>query len=203
MSPVTGMPTQCYFDVVLVPLPTWIYIALGLVIFPLVLRGLLADKLHRMTYKRHWHRIVHLTLYYFFIAVIILMESVEVGRLEQINYGIGLLPFVYVGCLLAAAQHLTRHAWGRLLGWQVASVIFWAMSIAVAVAKIVALNKLPDTEEYRRDSGPYSVFHQLNDINILMAFYIILLITEITLLLWKPWGATTRTHVVEEVGQKA
>jgi len=195
------MPTQCYFDTILVPLPTWLLIAL-LLIFSLALRAPLDAKAKRWTYKRRWHRVVHLVVYYFFIAVVLLMESVEVARLAQINFGLGLIPFVYVGCVIAAAGQATKGLGHRLRGWQVANAVFWAASLAVSVAKVAALNALPRDEAYRREEGPYGVSHQVTDLTILIAFYALLFVYEIALLFSTPWSESVGHQPAGQLEQK-
>jgi hypothetical protein len=187
-SPVTGLATQCYFDIVLVPLPTWIFMALALAVFPLAVPAPLYQSLHHRPYKRRWHRILNLAGYYGAIAVVVLMQSVEVAGLARINFGLGLVPVVYVGCALAAALQATKGLWGRLRGWEFANILFWFLSFIISIVKLAALSKLPSTEAFRRENGSYGVSHQINDIAIMLVFYIVLAALEIGLLFCKPWS---------------
>ena len=176
------LPTQCFFDVILVPLPTWILIVL-VAIFPLIFR-------HPVTGRdrpvRRWLRIVLLVLYYFAIAVIVLMESVEVARFATTNLGVGLVPFVYAGCVVAGALQATGGLRGVLRGWQVAAFLFWVLSLCITTVKAAALAKFnKDGPEWRNDTA-YSVDHQITDLVILVIFYAIAGILEVVLLVVRP-----------------
>ena len=114
------LPTHCFFDVVLVPLPTWIFVVL-LAVFPLAFRQPVTGRDRPV---RRWLRILLLVIYFFSIGVIVLMESVEVARLAQVDLGLGLVPAVYAGCVVAAALQATRGLRGLARGWQVAALLF-------------------------------------------------------------------------------
>jgi hypothetical protein len=201
-STFTGMPTQCFIDVILVPLPTWVLIALAFVILPATLRTAITEKLKRGVYKKRWHRILHLSFYYFFILAIAIIESVEVARLAQINLGVGLIPFVYVGCAAIAGLQATHGLWGRLHGWQIASVMFWVMSCAISLVKRIALSRLSKEEAFRREEGPYSVSHQTTNVAIMMAFYAGLIGHEIGLVFSMPWSESVRHQSIGQAEQK-
>jgi hypothetical protein len=162
-----------------------------------------SHKVTRRAYKRRWQRILHLSIYYFFIVVIILMESVEIAGLARIEFGIGLLPFVYAGCIGCATHQATKGLWGKMKSWEVINVVFWVMSLAITVAKMVALGKLSNDEMYRRDEGSYAISHQITDIAVLIGFYAALFGLEIGLIFCKPWSETMRGQLVERVEQKA
>ncbi|KAK3939083.1 hypothetical protein QBC46DRAFT_154069 [Diplogelasinospora grovesii] len=179
----SGLPTQCYFDTVLVPLPTWILLV-ALVVCHFIFPASLAGR-SRATTKR-WVRIVLLTLYYFFIGVIILMESVEVSRLVQIDIGVGLIPFVYAGCLVAGVMQATEGVRGRIRGWQVANLLFWVLSLCITAVKVTAVNKFGSDGPLARNDTAYPIIHQANDLNILIAFYALLTGLEVVLLFVRP-----------------
>lgn len=191
------LPTQCFFDSVLVPLPAWIYFAL------LLLLGVVGatrkakppyapiSPMVRARPTARWLRVTTLVLYYFFIAVVVLMQTVELARLVQIEYGVGLLPFVYAGCVVAAAMQATRGFGGRLPGWQVAGLVFWAAGFVMAVLKLAALNKIGTEGPYARNDGSYPTIHQITDIVILVAFYPLTFCVELALLFQAPWKRST------------
>lgn len=93
------IPTTCFVDVVLIPLPVWI----ALLVLPVLV---FAPKRERKTAysnytgdardaapRRSWLRKTAIAIYYILIICNILMQTLEIVRLSLIHYGIGLLPF--------------------------------------------------------------------------------------------------------------
>lgn len=176
----------------LVPLPTWIYFALLVVLFALTASmansstRTLPSCLPRQRPTKRWVRIATLVAYYFSIGVLVLMHTVEIARLAQIKYGVGLLPFVYAGCAVAAVMQGTKGLWGRVGGWQAANCMLWIGGLVMAAIKVAAVGKMGTTGPYAREDGPYSTPHQINDLIILIAFYALTLSLEIGLMLQAP-----------------
>jgi hypothetical protein len=197
-SPITSLPTQCYFDTILIPLPTWILVLLAFIIFPIFIRRDFVKQFPGWQVKKRWWRIALHTVYYFCIAVVMLMESVEIARLVQIEYGIGLLPFVYAGCVIAAVLQASSRGCERLQGWQIANLLFWILSLAVTSVKLASLGRLSMTSEFRRDETVYSIPHQVNDLAIEVAFFAILAGLEVGLMLQKSLTPTPSAGVHSE-----
>jgi len=172
------LPTQCLFDAVLVPLPTWILMAL-LAVFALIFRTSLAGP--RRASPRCWARTAALVIYYFSIGVVILMETVEIARLARAGLGIGLLAFVYVGCLAAIAAQATDGGKRALAGWQLASLVFWALGLCITSAKHAALGKFGTSGRFARVGSAYPVADQLTDLMVLLISYALLVGVEVAL----------------------
>ena len=163
-------------------MPTWLFLVL-LAVFPLAFRRHVTGRDRPV---RRWLRILLLVVYFFAIAVVVLMESVEVARLAQVELGLGLVPVVYAGCVVAAALQATRGLRGILKGWQVASLLFWVVSLCITTVKAAALAKFNKDGPEWRNGGAYSVDHQITDLVILVIFYAIAGILEIVLLVVRP-----------------
>jgi hypothetical protein len=111
--------------------------------------------------------------YYFCIIIIILMQSIELARLVELDLGIGLIPVVYAGCLIAAIVHGTDSFRGKLVFGKFANLCFWLATIAVAGTKATAIHKFGrDVEEnpLARHDTAYSIDHQITDLVILAIF---------------------------------
>ncbi|TVY53107.1 hypothetical protein LSUE1_G010173, partial [Lachnellula suecica] len=146
-SPLSSpIPTTCFTDTIIIPLPIW----LALFLLPL----LLALSLHhrkanfdpstahlRSTHAKNWAFILVQTIYYVLIICNILMQTLEIVRLELIHFGIGLLPFTYVGLLLGALLHFSEGVRGRVRGWVALNAVLWLGGMAVCVVKVVGLVK--------------------------------------------------------------
>ncbi|KAK8130949.1 hypothetical protein PG984_007387 [Apiospora sp. TS-2023a] len=219
------IPTQCFFDAVLVPMPTWIFLlSLPTMVLVSWWRRRRGGRVNNYLYPRSspypfplsggsgggnntntnnmrrypttnrqsvatlLKRLLPSLGYYGAIAVIILMESVEIVQLERASLGIGFLPFVYAGAVSAALLRLTDRLWlgsrthrsrsaaflsDALSPFWVASVFLWTCSAAVTATKTIALvtglglGGTPNS----RDETPYPVFHQFVDLVILTVFY--------------------------------
>ncbi|ORY61303.1 uncharacterized protein BCR38DRAFT_439825 [Pseudomassariella vexata] len=172
------LPTQCFFDVVLAPLPTWIYLC-SILLFLSPGWSRIPRPASTSSSPRPWVRRVLASVYYFLISVIVLMESVEIARLIIADLGIGTLPFVYVGCLLAVLLQATDGGWRRLRGWWAASIMFWTAGAVVTALKFVALTKF--TGILAREETLYPVEHQFTDLVVLMIFYGFLVGAEVAM----------------------
>lgn len=225
------LPTQCFFDTVLVPMPTWIFLfSLPAMVLVTWWRRRRSGRVNNYLYPRSspcpfplsgggggggsstndtytnsnntrryptTNRQSSTTLlkrllpplgYYGTIAVVLLMQSVEIVQLERASLGIGLLPFAYAGAVCAALLRLTDRLWlgtgihrnpvtafvsDALSPFWVASVFLWTGSAAVAATKTIAmvtglgLRGTPNS----RDETPYPVVHQFVDLVILTVFY--------------------------------
>ncbi|OLN85252.1 hypothetical protein CCHL11_04241 [Colletotrichum chlorophyti] len=185
------LPSTCFFDVIIIPLPAWIRIAITFALFHFLVPHIIVDKLKRYSVKKEWQRHAQLSVYYFCILVVVLMQILEIARLVSIRYALGLLPFVFVGCGLCAAMQATRGAKGKIRNWQPANVIFWAMSIAVNIIKILSIQRASMRfPEFRRAGTNYPTTHEIQDVAVIVGFYFLLLINEIALMFQKTWEET-------------
>ncbi|KXH69555.1 hypothetical protein CSAL01_10435 [Colletotrichum salicis] len=127
------LPTTCFADVVVVPLATWTYLVVLLIVLPLCLRSLrtsasastlsshtaeaftTGDKVAVSTSASTSIPVtkspsvaikIASIIYYILIVATLAMVSLEIARLIVAQLGIGLLPFTYVGILAALALHV-------------------------------------------------------------------------------------------------
>ncbi|KAK8084627.1 hypothetical protein PG997_005898 [Apiospora hydei] len=236
------LPTQCFFDSVLAPMPTFLFlVSLPTMVivswwrrrrrggrinnylyprsspypFPLTnggnsdsgggsgsgsrnantLRRYPTTTTDRQSVATLLKRLLPSLGYYGAVAVILLMQSVEIVQLERASLGIGLLPVVYAGPAGAALLRLTEGQWRRgahhrggrrltssllseaLSPFWVASLFLWTGSAAVTATKTIALATglglldRDDRAPLSRADTPYPVVHQFVDLVILTAFY--------------------------------
>ncbi|KAI0127135.1 hypothetical protein BJ170DRAFT_624358 [Xylariales sp. AK1849] len=199
-------PTQCFFDTVLVPLPTVLYL-ISLPVLFLVARksanGRSARRSHRASsgastsapYRPlppsssfltrlgdHWRHYLITSLYYFFIVVITLMETIEIARLSLAKLGVGLLPLVYVGLAAAVVLQATDGARGRLgKHYWAATAGFWASGLVITGVKIAAVAEMGIfgsatqgvwSQHLARVGSMYPVADQFTDLVVLGVFYL-------------------------------
>ncbi|EFQ30333.1 hypothetical protein CGRA01v4_00239 [Colletotrichum graminicola] len=185
------LPSMCFFDTILVPLPAWIRLVVTFALFHFVVRVLIVEKIKRYAVKKEWQRHAQLSFYYFSILVVFLMEILEMARLVGLRFAIGLIPFVFAGCGVSAAMQATRGAKGRIRNWQPANVIFWIMSVAITILKILTIQRSSmRSPEFRRMGSDYPTTHQVQDLAIIAGFYFLLLVNEIALMFQKTWEET-------------
>ncbi|KAI1846032.1 hypothetical protein JX265_000956 [Neoarthrinium moseri] len=179
------LPTQCFFDTVVVPLPTWLYLLSIPALWALTPRRS-RDSRRRppraswaSTWRAQWKRLALFAAYYFVVGVLALMQSVEVVSLAKARLGVGLLPFAYAGLLAAAALQATDGAFRRVRGYWAASSAFWVAGAAVTGLKIAGVVGLGLTGPLAREDGPYGTRHQFTDLVILGAFYVLAIVAEV------------------------
>ncbi|KAF6840276.1 hypothetical protein CPLU01_01300 [Colletotrichum plurivorum] len=195
------LPSMCFFDTIIIPLPAWIRIGITFAFFHFVVPVLIVDKIKRYQVKKEWQRHAQLSFYYFSILVVFLMEAMEIARLAQIRYAIGLLPFVFAGCGVSAAMQATRGAKGRIRNWQVANIIFWIMSVAVTIIKILTIQRSSmRSPEFRRMNTDYPTTHQVQDLAVIAAFYFLLFVNEVALFFQKTWEETVNAENIKRLG---
>lgn len=177
-----GLPSQCFFDTILVPLPTWIFI-LALPVVGLIRTRVPSTQVLHANVRRAWIRSGTLGLYYFCVFAIVLMESIEIGRLAKADMGIGLLPFVYVACALAVVTCAMDARVARALGWErgwwhEATALFCAMSGIISTVKTIAVEALDGTA---RLNTAYPVSDQYTDLVVLSVLYFVLLLVVVVM----------------------
>ncbi|KAK2074703.1 hypothetical protein P8C59_008889 [Phyllachora maydis] len=167
------LPTQWFFDTILVPLPTWLSLALVLLVS--VLRrspGIHAHDVRaegRPRHSQHGICLVCAGLCYVVIFVVVLMETIEIARDAPCGLGRHLVPRVYPG-------------------WELANGVLWLTSLVVTVLKLGSLraNFLGNGPFLAREGTAYPVSDQVADLGVLVAAYIVLLGLEIVLVFSGP-----------------
>jgi hypothetical protein len=177
-----GVPSQCFFDTILVPLPTWVLI-LTLPIVGLIRTKVPPTQVLHANVRRAWVRSGTLGLYYFCIFGIVLMESIEIGRLALADMGVGLLPFVYVACALCVILCAMDVRIAGVLGWQrgwwhEAVALFCAISGIISTGKTIAVEALDGAA---RMNTPYPVSDQYTDLVVLSVLYFLLLLVVVAM----------------------
>ncbi|KAG8169424.1 hypothetical protein KVR01_000169 [Diaporthe batatas] len=177
-----GLPSQCFFDTVLAPLPTWVLIV-ALAALGLIRTRVPPTEVLHSNVRRRWVRSGTVGLYYFCIFAIALMESIEIGRLAKADMGVGLLPFVYVACALCVVMCAMDFRIAAALGWnrgwwQEGVALFGAISGIVSTMKTIAVEAL--------DAGPrlntaYPVSDQYTDLLVLAVLYFVLLLVVVVM----------------------
>lgn len=171
-----NLPTTCFLDVIVVPLPIWLYLLTTPLLIALYLRDRKA-RASRDDCSGAKSRVAKAmaVVYYILIVAMLAMESLEIARLSIAHLGIGLLPFIYVGVLTACAVHAfmtTRLARG-------ASALFW---VALAVVMAVKLSALVEEEGRRERVGVaanYPLGDQVTDIGVMIGVEVVLAVLEI------------------------
>ena len=170
-----NLPTTCFLDVIVVPLPTWLF----LLTTPLIALNFRHRKARSLRddgsgAKSRVAKAIAV-LYYILVFAMLAMESLEIARLSVAHLGIGLLPFTYIGVLTACAIHAfvtTRLAKG-------ASALFW---VALAAAMAVKLSTLVKEEGRRERIGvaaKYPLGDQVTDNGVMVGVEVVLAALEI------------------------
>jgi len=109
------------------------------------------------------------------------MEILEIVRLELLKFGIGLIPFTFVGLLLGALLHHTEGLRWRIRGWQGINLILWLGGVAMSAVKVVGL-----TNEgiNGRKGSKYPVADQVTDVSVITGVYLMIAILEVVLGVW-------------------
>ena len=171
-----SLPTTCFLEVIVVPLPIWLL----LLITPLLVA------LHSRNRKRRAlkddgasarSRIAKAiaVVYYILVFAMLAMETLEITRLSLAHLGIGLLPFVYVGVLTACALH--TFVTMRLA--KVAGVLFWVALAATMAIKLGALRKEEGVSERVGVTARYPLGDQVTDNGVMIGVEVVLAILEI------------------------
>ncbi|KUJ12568.1 uncharacterized protein LY89DRAFT_623752 [Mollisia scopiformis] len=181
------LPTSCFTDTILIPLPIW----LALLFLPLLY---LLSMHHRKSNfdpstaylrskpRRNCAFNTISIIYYILIVCNILMQTLEIVRLELIHFGISLLPFVYVGLLIGAFLHYTEGVKGRIRGWQTVNGIIWIGGVAMCAVKVVGLSKEGING---RKGSKYPISDQVTDVAVMAGVYAVIAILELMLGFWR------------------
>lgn len=105
------------------------------------------------------------------------MVSLEIARLDIAELGIGLLPFTYVGVIVAGVGHVLtekRASIVRGLG-----VLYWLM-LAVAMAlKVAALVEEEGTHNRVEVASKYPLGDEVTDLSVMLGVEIVLALLEV------------------------
>lgn len=110
------------------------------------------------------------------------MQTLEIVRLALIHFGIGLLPFSYVGLLLGGALHWTRGVGGRIAGWEGVNAVLWIGGMVMTVVKTVGL---VNEGIHGRKGSKYPVVDQVTDVAVIAGVYLVIQVLEVALGVWR------------------
>jgi hypothetical protein len=131
--------------------------------------------LHPFTQAPRWLRVTSAVLYYLLIVCNILMQTLEIVRLSLIHFGIGLLPFTYVGLILGGALHMTAGFHGTLPTFQGINTIIWLGGMVMNVVKVAGLVR---GGIGGRKGSKYLVSDQVIDVGVIAGVYAIIAVLE-------------------------
>ncbi|EPE25309.1 hypothetical protein GLAREA_01221 [Glarea lozoyensis ATCC 20868] len=166
------LPTSCFTDTMIIPLPTYILV----VLLPLLL--ILAhlspirpsNYAHAKTPRTCASKTAQI-IYYIAILIVALMSLLEIIRLATISYSVALLPLLYPAIILGAYLHWSNGIHGRVRGWRwVNSVVIWGGGAVVNVVKIAGLAK----EKGVQGRGGYPLSDQVTDVGVVVGVYVFL-----------------------------
>jgi hypothetical protein len=110
------------------------------------------------------------------------MQTLEIVRLTLVNFGIGLLPFAYVGLIIGALLHWSEGVRGRVRGWQAVNGVVWDGGVVMSVVKVVGLSN--EGIDGRKGSK-YPVSDQVIDVAVMAGVYAVIGLLEIGLDVWR------------------
>ncbi|KAH8684478.1 hypothetical protein BGZ60DRAFT_466906 [Tricladium varicosporioides] len=181
------LPTSCFIDTIIIPLPVWI----ALFLLPILLalshhhrkQNFNPSTAHlRASTRKNWAFSIVSSLYYGLIIANILMEVLEIVRLELIHFGIGLIPFGFVGLILGFALHFTEGFYGRIRGWQAINAVLWLGSLVVNAVKVAGLSQEGINV---RKGTKYPNSDQVTDVAVIAGIYAVVAILECILGFWR------------------
>ncbi|TVY90218.1 hypothetical protein LAWI1_G004388 [Lachnellula willkommii] len=180
------IPTTCFVDTIIIPLPVWLALFLLPLLIPLSLhhrkQNFDPSTAHlRAAAPRSYVFIAVQVLYFVLIIANILMQTLEIVRLELLHFGIGLLPFSYVGLLLGAALHASSGVRGHIRAWQVVNGVLWLGGVAVSAVQVVGLDK---EGVNGRKGTKYPVGDQIIDVAVMAGVYAVIALLELGLGVW-------------------
>ncbi|PBP17259.1 hypothetical protein BUE80_DR012014 [Diplocarpon rosae] len=193
------LPTSCFTDTILIPLPTWLGILLLAMLSCFSLSYHRHHHHHRhqpspstSTFKsvstpslhpsKSWPFILTSTLYYILILANIFMLTLEIVRLSLLHSGIGLLPFSYAGLLLGALLCASGGGHGRVRYWQALNMVLWVGGAAVSAVKVAGLATQAGG---RREGSRYPLGDQVVDVAVVVGVYLGLAVLEVVLGVWR------------------
>jgi hypothetical protein len=138
------------------------------------------------THLRQLFRKIMTFLYYVAIIINILMQTVEIARLCLEYFGVGLLPFNYVGLIFGLVLHATNGLKGRIRGlfWKGLNTFLWIGMMIVSLVKIAGLVNMEHNGIHRTDSK-YPIVDWVTDVSVIAGVYLFLAVMEVWLSVWK------------------
>lgn len=114
------------------------------------------------------------------------MQTLEIVRLELIDFGIGLLPFSYVALLTGLLLHLTDGLRQRIHRpfWKGANTFVWIGLMAANIVKMVGLVQMEKSNIYRTDTK-YTMSDQVIDVAVMAGLYLVITLLEALLGVWR------------------
>lgn len=106
------------------------------------------------------------------------MCTLEIVRLSLAQLGIGLLPFTYIGLLVAFALRFSRRLRTPIQNWRWASLFLW---VSLAVANGVKLTGELKEGIKERKGTKYPMIDQITDIAVIIGVFVVLAVLEVCL----------------------
>ncbi|MCJ1278062.1 hypothetical protein MMC21_005876 [Puttea exsequens] len=173
--------TSCFLDTVLVPLCTWLYISVLIILAAIVRRrpndtttfrarksAGEVDALGGPKIGRSKTHLVFTILYYLLLLAQTLMCILEIARLSLAHFGIGLLPFTFVTLLGAAILRFTNGMRGKIAGWRWATLGVW---VALAVTNGVKIAEEDKEGAGTRKGTKYPEVDEITDVAVMVGVY--------------------------------
>lgn len=110
------------------------------------------------------------------------MTTLEIVRLELIGFGVGLLPFSYVGLIAGTLLHWSRGARDHIHGWEAANAVLWVGGLVMSAVKVAGLVRMGIDE---RKGSKYPVSDQVIDVAIMAGVYAVIALLELGLRFWR------------------
>lgn len=195
--------TSCFLDTILVPLCTWLYLLAVLISLLLAFRRRKTphnlkerpstdepkyftnggEPLSPHARKRSKSQTVLIILYTLLIIAAILMTVLEIVRLALAHLGIGLLPFTFVGILVAGVLHLTSafSRNGNLLGGRRGWIRWVNLGLWTALVVVEAVKIAEEVKEGvgTRVGTKYPMADEVTDVGVMIGVYIALGVLEL------------------------
>ena len=191
--------TSCFLDAILVPLCTWLYLLILLIVALLrpvlqsshqktqgstakyVERDLRIDAASRYSLGRPWkgHSKAYtaaLVIYFLLIIAQFLMCILEIVRLSLARLGIGLLPFTFASLVAAGVLRATAGLREKVIMWRWLNFSLWTGLAATNSVKIVQ-----EVKEgiHVREGSKYPVVDQVTDVAVMVGVYTVLAVMEL------------------------
>ncbi|KAL8293787.1 hypothetical protein RQP46_000488 [Phenoliferia psychrophenolica] len=169
--------TSCFNDVVLLPLPTWLLILIGVPILAMSARSNRGMVVRASLVSRIFTWVYHLL-----ILAALLMSILEIVRLALSDSGIGLLPFTLAGILIAMGMLVLRRKGTRkprVVGGILAA--YWGLLIAFQSVKVDTLVWVENMAKAAGSKGPamYPNSDKSLDNYVILGLYVVLFLYEV------------------------
>jgi hypothetical protein len=160
--------------VILVPLATWIFLLLVVILyFHSTRRG--GKYVYQEPRKRRCG-LCRTIIYAIFLFCAFGMTVLEVVRLELAKLGIGLLPFCWAAFLIAGLLYFSHGLSGRFPTYWIANSVLWLLLMAMNGVKIA--EELKEGINTRKGTK-YPMSDEVIDVAVQMGVYLVLLIAEL------------------------